>query len=322
MKKNIYTLFFLLFISLSTINAAPPFTYTFSYSNTTYTPLVSPTVVVSNSGFNGSYYNINIGYNFNYFGTNYSSITFNTDGYCIMGISTSNYGFYTMYANLKGLGQSQISYLLDASGGPGNRILKLEWKSVGFVMDFSNSDSASFQIWLYEAANKVEYHFGAWAINPSHYSAIFSNSTGVFSAFDDPSGTPYYNLQGNPAMPSFVYNPSANLFLNGYPPNGMVYTFTPSSATGIKAESISAGSVLIYPQLASDYLNITLKNLSGKNSLEYTILNICGQVAMSGMLNADEKNIVNVSLLRNGCYLLEIKSSEGIIKKKFIHFRD
>src|SRR5437868_11421261 len=116
MKKKIYTLIFSLLISITTINATPPFTYVFSYSNSAYVALASPTVIVNNSGFNGSYYNINIGFTFNYFGSNYSSISFNTDGYCIMGTSTSAYGFYTMYANLKGLGQSQINYLLDASG--------------------------------------------------------------------------------------------------------------------------------------------------------------------------------------------------------------
>jgi hypothetical protein len=316
MKKKIYTLFFGLLILLGTVKAVPPFTYTFSYSNTAYAPLVSPTVVVSNSGFNGSYYNINIGFNFNYFGTNYSGISFNTDGYCIMGTSISNYGFYTMYANLKGLGQSQISYLLDISGGAGNRILKLEWKSVGFVMDATNNDSASFQIWLYEAASKVEYHFGAWSINPSHFTSIFSNSTGVFSAFDDPSGTPYYNLQGNPVMPAFVLNPSMNLFLNGYPSNGMVYTFTPSSATGISEQSNNP-AFHIYPQPAKDYINIEQSN-PYEVIESYSVFNLLGESFMSENVQEGIKRI-DVSALKPGMYFIRLISADKIIDvQKFI----
>jgi hypothetical protein len=227
--------------------------YAFTYTSTPYAALTSPTVVVSNNGFTGTYQSIPLGFNFSYWGVVYTSFIFTTDAYC--SFSAGSYGFYPFYTSLKGLGNSQIAY--EISGIVGNRIAKIEWKNVGFMNDGTNTDIVSFQIWLYEGSNKVEIHFGSWTIQSSHFNALFSNTTGIQIAFSNLNLTSFYNLQGNPASPTSVYNPTSFLYINGYPSSGTVYIFTPP------APGVAPTSVFLAPSTGCIISAITTTNNSG-----------------------------------------------------------
>jgi hypothetical protein len=296
------------------VQAIAQTSYTLIYSNQSYSSLVNPVLIAGNADFNGSYYTLNLGFAFNYFGQSYSVISFNTDGYCIMG-TLANYGFYTMYANLNGRGHSQINYQLD--GAVGNRIMKIEWQNVGFVNDPTNNDSATFQIWLYESTNQVEYHFGQWSIDPSHYMALFSSPNGVFEAFNDPSGNPYYNVWGNPSMPSFAHNPSALMYMNGYPNYGLVYTFSPDVQAGI-IQNYEPDRIILFPVPVSDILY--LNNADILRASSYSIMDDTGSVIKE--MNALPGNDLGIDVrgLEPGLYVLQINTGNKIIsKQKFIH---
>ena len=132
--------------------------YVFSYSTAPYEPLTDPIVVVTNAEFNGTYRYVPIGFDFTYWDQGHTAFTFNTHGYCAFGLSP-NYGFYPFNLGLVGIGDSQVGYVQDLSGGPGHGILKVEWKHVGFYSFPDGTDHVSWQVWLYEGSNAVELHF-------------------------------------------------------------------------------------------------------------------------------------------------------------------
>ncbi|GAB4251666.1 MAG: hypothetical protein Kow0079_05770 [Vicingaceae bacterium] len=67
-------------------------------------------------------------------------------------------------------------------------------------------------------------------------------------------------------------------------------------------------NILVYPTIVNDYLNILTNT-----HFEYKIYSLIGTVMLSG-----NQIIINVSSLKNGWYLLEIKTKKGNYKRKFI----
>lgn len=57
---------------------------------------------------------------------------------------------------------SSAGYTLDTSGGPGNSILKIEWRNLlfhtGTLAHQAGNDLFSFQLWLYEADDRIEFY--------------------------------------------------------------------------------------------------------------------------------------------------------------------
>src|SRR5689334_21845816 len=152
--KKIYSFLFTVLLLAGTAKAQN--IYNFSHSTATYTPLSSPVILVNTAaGFNGSYQSVALGFSFQYWQVPYTTFYFTTDAYCLF--TPGNYGFFPFYSPLKSLGNSQIGYQI--TGTTPNRIVKAEWKHVGFINDASSTDSASFQVWLYETSNVVEIHF-------------------------------------------------------------------------------------------------------------------------------------------------------------------
>ena len=78
--------------------------------------------------------------------------------------------------------QSSISYLTE--GNPGERIFKLEWKNSGFYNSNTADNQISFQMWLYETSNDIEFRFGPGSIpNPSIVHEYGGPSIGVMENY-------------------------------------------------------------------------------------------------------------------------------------------
>lgn len=283
--------------------------YVFSYSTAPYVPLVDPIVVVTDAEFNGTYRYVPIGFYFAYWGDSNLIFTFNTHGYCAFGLSP-NYGFYPFNVGLVGIGDSQVGYVQDLSGGPGHGILKVEWKHAGFYSYPSGADHVSWQVWLYEGSNAVELHFGPSAIAANHFAGIFGSANGPQMEFIHPEGDGFYDLEGVAESPAAVYMPGENIFLQGYPEQGMVYRFTPLASIGVAEVAGLDHALVLYPQPASEVLHVAHAD-GAAIAGHYTISDAAGQVVQAGRLPA---NGVDVSRLSDGAYVLRI--AEGVLTRQ------
>jgi subtilisin-like proprotein convertase family protein len=158
----------------------------------------------------------------------------------------------------------------------------------------------------------------------------FSNLT-----FDDAS-TVLYNAAGCPPTAGSVLKPQQPLSVfNGTQVNGAwklavtdasagdggsitrwTVQFCVLSATPIATEDIQGNSnrIAIYPNPTSDILNIQLEETI-KNPV-LNIFNLQGQLIQTQIGNVN--NTINTEMWAAGMYILQVKTAEGILSKKFI----
>ena len=91
-----------------------------------------------------------------------------------------------------------------------------------------------------------------------------------------------------------------------------------STTTGIDIESnITNTKMLVYPNPASDVLNISINNTSFKNSI-ISIFNISGNEVLNSIMNGASTQL-NIESLSNGVYFVKVKNENGFDRTvKFI----
>lgn len=314
--------------------------YTLSVSTASYSDLVGSTSLNKDMTWDDPQFTIPIGFNFQYFNTTMDNIFMTSWGYG--GELTSDslnsgvfpllvpYGAdiidrgYDFDVDSSTIGSlSTISYLLE--GTQGNRILKIEWKNVGFYSEMEDdgisTDFTNFQLWLYEGSNDIEIHFGPNSITQPNLS--FDGETGayvgLFPAFDFDDYLVIgngYELIGNPSSPTMITvndNNSFTNFLEGVIPNGTSYKFS-NSAVGLSELNSNSIEISIYPNPSSDVLYIAADN--AKWELEsLSIVNINGQIVKE----IDQVNgAIDISYLKSGIYYIYIQTLSGVEIYKLI----
>ena len=214
---------------------------------------------------------------------------------------------------------SNLSY--KTVGTKGSRILKIEWRNVGFYNeiadDNTSTDYMNFQIWLYEIG-KIEMHVGPSLITQPElsYNGIDGATTMLYSAFDHTdefSTGVMYGMEGAPTNPTWVVFEDGEQLptLAANMPNGIVYSFSQESADVAGLQSIDNNAISLYPVPTQNELNFTLNN--DQVVLQVQIVNQNGQV-----VQALADNTSNVSALPAGIYFLQIQTEQGMITKKWL----
>lgn len=208
-------------------------------------------------------------------------------------------------------GNSKIS--LAVSGTAGSRIAKVEFRNVGFY-DGTATDTANFQIWLYEGSSKIEYHTG-----PSNVQAGFLdpftglNYVVVGLLFDvninDSVMVQAVNYKGGANTDTTLVvdptNPDDSQFLTmlydtAYPVNGAVFAFTPQPVTSVK--NLVARISAVSPNPASDKVTLQLKNTPPADA-EVSVYTLTGQKVLSRKVTGVNTEIA-LNTLSNGVYML------------------
>lgn len=86
-----------------------------------------------------------------------------------------------------------------------------------------------------------------------------------------------------------------------------------SVSVGGLAES-GLGEINVYPNPANDFITVSLSNF--QNNIELSILDITGKEITSQQLTQELEKI-DLSSFQEGVYLLQIRTSEGMVTKKF-----
>ena len=216
----------------------------------TFTPLTAAT----NANITGDdkyTNNLPIGFTFNYGGTNYDEFGVSSNGFMILGLSSSG-GTNLSSAGVSNdlpsglsssrpvlaplwddLSEAKVSYKTE--GTAGNRVLTVEWLDA--FWDYDASDPViSFQVKIYEASGKIEFIYRQESIVASSPTA----SIGLTSRYT--GKTSFLSLNNATASP-VVSNITETNDINTKPANNQVYAFIPTLAPTITSFTPSQGIV-------------------------------------------------------------------------------
>ncbi|SNS01295.1 DUF642 domain-containing protein, partial [Flavobacterium sp. ov086] len=206
--------------------------YCFSERIGTYAPLTGATSVsglgasdddnISNS--------IAIPFNFLFGGSGYNQIRVSSNGWLSFGNPSNN---ATQNNTNSATNASQSKPILFplwddlqnrtipryvVTGSAPNRIFKLEWFQQEWDYN-ANSDVISFQVWLYETTNKIEYYYNSGVGNVNN--GTLGASIGIYDS--NGSYLTLNNIATTPIAQSSIFTTNINV----KPASGQVYSFSP-----------------------------------------------------------------------------------------------
>lgn len=274
--------------------------YTFSkVTGSSYFSLSGATILFNN---NWSEFEVGIKmpFNFKYWGANLGDSIFldNWGSLSVDNNYTGEIAFLGEEMVSRGAGKTSINYIVE--GAAPNRILKIEYKNVGFTGDLPGlSDSASSQIWLYETSNIMEFRYGTNKVKSGTWEV-----GGPYVGIYKPDDSKFMLIEGDPLNPTLnttdIFNPNP---LNGMPLNGTIYKFTPTTGSIKEAEvKVKVIDNKIVLPASTEVKSIRIFNSSG-------------QLVQS----ASTVEETNLSILNHGIYFIVINTAEGVIsEKKFL----
>jgi hypothetical protein len=282
--------------------------YNFSTSSQAYQDLDNPTVLNDNSFPEGNDdFMIESDFLIQYFDKNIYSILVTNRGRIYFG--NKDEFVELLPVRLKMNIESQISYQKVGASNCGNRVLKIEYKNMGFRCDTTNTHFTNVQLWIYENSGAIEIHFGESFDNPEIYRTSDPNCYGLtyygcrlrlsskwsaqpFGDADDPN---YYQGELN----------NSYYGVERIPSNGRIYQFDPGL--------LSDNNFKISPNPARSFTKISRPLDCG--DFEIRIFDIRGQMVYQEEF-VDNQKTINTSQLLIGVYFIQIYNKKN--KKTFV----
>ncbi|UPT71162.1 MAG: hypothetical protein M0D53_01745 [Flavobacterium sp. JAD_PAG50586_2] len=212
--------------------------FTFSTaSGVPLNPMVGATNILSSGNDNNPSSATNIGFNFNFGGIDYTQFSVSPDGWLLLGgavaVSQPNNvttnvqntpKLYPFWDDLATGSNGSVNVLV--TGTAPNRIFIIEW-NVTIPKNVAGAANSTFQMWLYETTNVIEYHYGTmgvqtsnsisggYTVSAANYSSITFNSNSASTSVPNDantttpsSGTTYTYAP----LSSLIWSPTTNLF--------------------------------------------------------------------------------------------------------------
>lgn len=239
---------------------------------------------------------VTLPFSFVFAGTSYSQIKVCSNGWLTFG-ATTNTHYSNTSANANTINpvlmplwddlKNSVTPRYLVSGVSPNRIFKLEWSQQKWNYT-SNSDVISFQVWLYESTNVVEYIYKN-GVSPIANGNGSNNTGGATIGIYDAAGT-YLTLNNSGTSPVALSGTFTTNILTK-PAEGQIYRFTPQipapvSAVGTAINCSGATANWSAPTGATGYiLDVSTVNTFASFVSGYNGLNV-GNVtayALSGL---------------------------------------
>jgi GEVED domain/Secretion system C-terminal sorting domain len=205
-----------------------PNLYTFATSTgAALDPMTGATIIGSGPNDDNPYAASNIGFTFNYNGTDYTQFSASPDGFIRLGAGTAGSQFSNSFASTTNvpkiapywddlaLGNTGNITMVTTGAAP-NRICKIQWFAT-VPRNLSGAANSTFQLWLYETTGVVEMRYGAMG------SASMSASVGL-------KGTGTGNFNSVTVSANTASSTTANNANAGQPANGRMYRFVPGGS--------------------------------------------------------------------------------------------
>ena len=295
-----------------------PYTYTYATAPYTYLDANAATTILASDGWDDTtvVFNLPSGFDFKYHGVPVTQWRMDTYG----GLYPNDLDFTLEAPAIMGIqsdyadnGNSKISFAV--SGNAGSRIAKIEYRNLGFY-DGLATDTANFQIWLYEGIHKIEYHAGPSHTEPGFLDILGGGGNFVMTGllFDikesDKMLAQLVNYKnGANTDTALVLDPTdptldevALMLYNtqAYPVNGAVFIFNPKPVTSVK--EVVARISTVSPNPATDKVTLRLKNIPPADA-RVTVYTVTGQQVISSKVTATNTEIA-LDGLSKGVYLL------------------
>lgn len=226
------------FFSLLTVAQLP---YTFTSFNEAYTPLENSTSLNNGQIWDDPEYIVPIGFEWTYYDISTFQINFDGLGATLIvpnGQTTANV-LIPYLSDVIDAGYENETSISNIShqtvGEPGNQIFKLEWDNCGFYNEYdafgTSTNRISFQLWIYEGTNAIEFRFGPNSIKDGElvHDDIITGGMFFNASFNQNSWDAGYFLSGEAMNPS-VGTVTPDFYdvtgLNMDPSNGQVYRFS------------------------------------------------------------------------------------------------
>lgn len=294
--------------------------YQFTLDNAVYVPLSNATVLTDSTGWDDPNFSITLPFSITIGGVTGSEVDFDGLGGLLAmydGSGAQQVGILAPFdcdiidrGYDSSITLSPISYRIDGSAP--NRIFKLEWKEAGSYGEYINTGGIlqmyiSFQMWVYEGTNVVEYRYGPNTITDSveFYEGETGATIGVAKL--DLTGLSIIALSGPAANPTVI---NLEQEIVGTPPAGTVYRFTPQAVGGSVATQQISQLLKAYPNPASDQLYI---QFNGTTSTELYLTDLRGQLVKTLTLHPGQQNI-GLHNLAQGVYLLQLQGIPGSMR--------
>jgi hypothetical protein len=299
---------------------AQVFPYEFSVFSDPYYDLTAPSSISNADVWDDPSYFVSTGFNVQIFDDITNVLGIIQPGAQVVSITEANpdtvqvlcpYMADIMNAN-DSMAVSPISYQLE--GPPGNSVLKLEWKNVGFYgeWDAANSffNTTNFQVWIYENAPIIEYRYGPNTIKSGSILHFFGTGPLVLLAhnalFNGTGWDGLWCVAGDPNAPVITSVPSGQQplpgqELNSEPESGTVYRF---SLVNTAVASTSTERFNLWPTTCSDYIN-----LAAEHGTVIRFYDSVGREIHSQTITDNQTKIIDVSQWSSGYYIA--KTSGG-----------
>lgn len=324
-----------LFLSLALVfsnsASAQNFPYSFEYSNEPYALLnnaieLTPTAVWETGA------DIPVGFPFKFADEWHS--TFVLDGYSGALFTTESYEFgdstdailgYTTYPGLINKPNTIVQYITE--GTAPNRILKVEMYRVGF--DGENGE-VSFQIWLYETSNTIQFRLGNQTV-PDPINTFFNQKSPIigfmenyhYISLDESIFPEAQFVAGTPSSPvdTVVVNgyldelveDGPQYGLTGIPLNNSVFTFTPGT---VPTTQPAISRLQFSPNPVQEALR--LEGLNVQEATHIQLLDVQGRIISSQTLLAGETVLRLPENMAPGQYVLRCITGDKIAVAKLL----
>lgn len=294
--------------------------YTFNLQTAAYTPLDNPTSLSGGVIWDDPTFPIPLPFPININGQAVNNLSVGGLGSLMFGTSTTSseeevIAPFDLDVIDRGydssVSLSPISYKVE--GTAGSRILKVEWKEIGSYYEYISNggiltDYISFQAWIYETTQVVEFRFGPSVIN--NPLLFYDAETGATIGFGTITAIAVNVnlLMGPAANPTLVLTEQTII---GTPANGTVYRFTPLGGSGSSVAEEQLSSILkAYPNPANDLLHL---QLSHGQKATVILLDLSGR-ELKRITLTDMQNNVDISDLAAGVYTLRVQGAAGSLK--------
>ncbi|WP_293873005.1 SprB repeat-containing protein, partial [Flavobacterium sp.] len=251
-------------------------------------PMIGATTVINSAVDNTPSAATGIGFTFNFSGVDFTQLSISPDGWILFGgaaasnqsvnITTSSINtpkLYPFWDDLTTGTNGNVKILV--TGIAPNRIFIAEW-NVTVPKNIAAAANSTFQIWLYETTNVIEYHYGTigaqtsnsisagYTVSAANYSSLTfaTNSASTTAVNDSNNSVPIFGTTYTYApLATLIWSPTLNLYndvaatipytgdsralvyATNVPLAGTTYTVTGTNVASCSATSNIAVSVTV-----------------------------------------------------------------------------
>jgi hypothetical protein len=233
--KPLLTLLFLIALSLSW-SVITDYGFT-SSTGAAYTEITTGTTHGTALNDNEVFNDIPLGFDFDYNGTVYTSISIACNGFIAMGptiasanlaisAGTTNNVVVPFNRDLKSRDTGTL--MTNLSGAAPNRVFTVQWHHYKRYPTSATNDTINFQIILNETTNAITFNYGHM------YIVTVTTAATVQVGMRGATNTEYVNrmttTDWTATTPGIANNSNCTINATVFPPNGLIFTWTPPQA--------------------------------------------------------------------------------------------